>query len=138
MKALYDADIDLLEVMQEGQRSIGKQATDALTIFYAERSKEIVGFSLEAAASHLGDLALVPVELRLSAIFRLVRGMLDLTQEQFAAKLDVSVKTISRIETGTENNPTLDNLIGVTDMAPEGVDVSVLLRKQRQANARAI
>lgn len=133
MKTMYDRDIDLLEVMDEGHKTIGKEVSDALTLFFTERDNELVGFSLEAASENLNALELVPYDLRLAAIVRLVRGVLGITQQELADKLDVNIRTIQRFESGAESNATFDNLIGIVDAAPDDMDISVLLRKRKTA-----
>lgn len=131
MKTMYDADIDYLEVIEEGFVTVGKHVSDSLTLFYADSGRMLVGFALEGATQNLSELSAVPVKLRLSAVFRIVRGVLSLSQKEFAALIDVGERTLQRIEAG-ESNPTFQNVLTIADVAPEELDVSVLLAKQHR------
>lgn len=136
MTTLYDRDIDFLEVMETGHRTIGENISDTLTLFFTERTHQLAGFALEAASDHLNELDVVPPSMRLAGIIKMVREQLHSTQEEFAAKVDVGLRTLQRIESG-EGNLTFLNLCSLVEAAPEDVDISVVLKKTREAVAQS-
>lgn len=128
MNTQYDSDIDFLEVMESGHRTVGENVTASLTLFYTEDSHRLVGFCLEAASAHLDDLARVPYQMRLAGLVRLMRGVMGVSQGELAMRVDVGERTLQRIESG-DGNPTFEALINLTDAAPKTLDFSVLLRR---------
>jgi uncharacterized protein YuzE len=126
MKAFYDADIDYLEVMEEGRETYGVQISDALLIFLTEGSREIAGFGLEAARDHLSELESVPNRMRLAGLIRLARGMKDLTQRALSNETHIGERTLQRAEAG-DANLTFENLMSLVTTTPD-LDFSVLLK----------
>ena len=132
MKAIYDEDIDYLEVMAaDGRKALGERRSDALTLFFAEKSHELVGFALEGATSRLAELDAVSNKMRLAGLVRLARGLMHLTQEELAAKINIGGRTLQRIESG-EGNLTFDNMVSLAKIAPKAVDFSLVLKQTRE------
>lgn len=131
MRAMYDADIDFLEVMEEGHKSVGHHVSDALTIFVSERTLKPVGFVLEGATENFRELEDVPRNMRLAGLVRLVRGLLNCTQEELAEMMGIGFRSVQRMEAG-EGNPTLNSIQSLVDVAPGEIDFSILLIHQKK------
>lgn len=131
MITMYDSDIDMLEVGEEGYKTVGKNVSDALTLFYTEDG-DLVGFLLDNASENFRELDLVPRRMQLAGLVRLARGLLGCSQKELAEILDIGHRSVQRLEAG-EGNPTLDSLQALVEAAPAKIDFSVLLVKQRQA-----
>ena len=100
MRALYDEDIDYLEVVEEGIPNYAVQATPALLLFLSESDRTVVGFALENATERLKDLDVVPPKVRLAGVLRLMRGVRHLNQEELAKITKIGVRTLQRAEAG--------------------------------------
>lgn len=137
MKATYDEDIDYLEVMAaDGRKAVGVQRSDALTLFFTEDKRELAGFGLEGATERQSELDVVPNKMRLAGLLRMARGLMHLTQEELAAKIDIGGRTLQRIEAG-DGNLTFDSLVRLAAVAPKTLDFSLVLKPTRIANANA-
>ena len=129
MNTMYDSDIDFLEVIEPGNKTVAVDMSDALTLFFRDdNSRSIVGFCLEAASTHLSELTMVPPNMRLAGVIRVTRGVLRLSQAELAEKVDIGMRTLQRFEAG-EGNPTFEALLNILNVAPDSLDFSVLLRK---------
>ena len=133
MRAMYDADIDLLEVMDGTYKTVGMHVSDTLTVFYRKKDRKLIGFALEAASRHMRELENMPQHMLLAGLVRLVRGVLNDTQKQFADRVGTTERTIQRLETGDGANPTLETLNSLVGVTPATIGWAILLSRKHAA-----
>jgi len=119
MYIYYDKKNDYLEFFFEQVENYADQdeKNDHLVIFKSEKKDLIVGYALEEASKEIFFLHHLDAVDKLAILLKISRIRRDLSQEEVAKKLSISLRHYQRLETGQDTTVSL--LAQISTIFPE-------------------
>ncbi len=128
MILFYDKDIDYLEILSKKEDNYADELSKFVTVFRSEKTKKVIGYGFEKASQTVFNDFHLSIQLKLSALLKMVRVKEGLTQNQVAKKMGaITLRHYQRLESGEENT-TLSMIEAMMTAFPK-VDFSRLLKR---------